>query len=97
MGMMSIITSHFAQNYDNASHKTPMLIKAKVLRKAIKGKVMPTRGRPLINHRVGTTPWSLGLQGLVTNMVAQVKSTTYGSRKAKNWKNGQSYGSNVNP
>jgi hypothetical protein len=26
-----------------------------------------------------------------------VKSTTYGSRKAKNWKNGQSYGSNVNP
>jgi hypothetical protein len=44
MVMLLIITSHFVHSYDKASHKTPMSIKAKVLRKARKGKVLQTRG-----------------------------------------------------
>jgi hypothetical protein len=30
-------------------------------------------------------------------MVAQVKSNTFGSRKAKDWENGQSYGLDIDP
>jgi hypothetical protein len=46
MGMMLIIASHFTQNYDKAGHRTPMLIRAKVLGKAKRGKVRPTKGQP---------------------------------------------------
>jgi hypothetical protein len=45
MGMMSIIASHFTQNYSRANHKTPMLIRAKVLGRARMGKMMSTRGQ----------------------------------------------------
>ncbi len=44
MGMLLIITSHFAHSYDKANHKTPMPIKAKVMGKARRGKVLPTKG-----------------------------------------------------
>jgi hypothetical protein len=44
MGMMLIIASHFTQNYSRANHKTPMLIRAKVLGRARRGKMMSTRG-----------------------------------------------------
>jgi hypothetical protein len=37
------------------------------------------------------------LEALVTNMAAQVKSITFGPRKAKDKKNYQSYGSYANP
>jgi hypothetical protein len=43
MGMMLIIILHFIQNYDNANHITPILVKAKVLGRAIKGKVQPSK------------------------------------------------------
>jgi hypothetical protein len=46
-GMMPIIVLHFTHNYDRANHKTLMLIKVKVLGKAIKGKVRPIKGQPL--------------------------------------------------
>jgi hypothetical protein len=38
MGMMPIITSHFTHNYDKASPKILMPIRAKVLGKVIKGR-----------------------------------------------------------
>jgi hypothetical protein len=44
MGTMSIITSHFTQNYGKANHKTLMPIRAKVLQKVKKRKVQPTKG-----------------------------------------------------
>jgi hypothetical protein len=44
MGMMPIIASHFTQNYNKVDHRTPMPVKAKVLVKARKGKVWPTKG-----------------------------------------------------
>jgi hypothetical protein len=44
MGMMSIITSHFTQDYKMVSHKMPMTIKVKVLGNARKKKVRQTRG-----------------------------------------------------
>jgi len=44
MGMMPIIASHFTQNYNKVNHRTPMPVKAKVLVKAKKGKVWPTKG-----------------------------------------------------
>ncbi len=31
MGMMPITTSHFTQDYDMASNRTPMLVRVKVL------------------------------------------------------------------
>jgi hypothetical protein len=39
MGMMLIIVSHFTHNYGKASHRTPMLVMAKVLGKVRRGKV----------------------------------------------------------
>jgi hypothetical protein len=39
MGMMPIITSHFTHNYNKPSHKTPMLIRAKVVGRAKRGKM----------------------------------------------------------
>jgi hypothetical protein len=44
MGMMSIITSHFTHNYDMASPKILMPIRAKVVGKVIRGNMQPTRG-----------------------------------------------------
>jgi len=47
MNMTSIIVLHLTQNYDRANHKTPMLIRAKVLRWARRGKngkVQPIKG-----------------------------------------------------
>ncbi len=46
MGMMSIIASHFTQDYGKANKKTTMLIMAKVLGRAKRGKVQPRKGRP---------------------------------------------------
>jgi hypothetical protein len=46
MGMMPIITSHFTQNYNRASPKILMPVRAKVLGKFIKGKVQLTRHWP---------------------------------------------------
>jgi hypothetical protein len=39
MGVMLIIVSYFTQNYNMVNHRTPMLIMAKVLGKAKKGKL----------------------------------------------------------
>ncbi len=36
-------------------------------------------------------------EALIANMAAQVKSTTFGPKKAKDQEDGQSYGSNVYP
>ncbi len=44
MDMMSITISHFTHNYGEVSHKTPMQIKVKVLGRAKRGKVQPTKG-----------------------------------------------------
>jgi hypothetical protein len=46
MGIMPIIASHFTHNYSKANHRTPMPIMAKVLGRAKKGKVQPTKGQP---------------------------------------------------
>jgi len=43
MSMMLITASYFTQNYDKVNHRTLMLIRAKVLGKARKGKVLPTK------------------------------------------------------
>jgi hypothetical protein len=39
MGMMPIIASHFTQNYGKANHKTPILVRTKVLGREKIGKV----------------------------------------------------------
>ncbi len=39
MGMMPIIALHVTQNYGRANHRTPMLIRAKVLGRVKMGKV----------------------------------------------------------
>jgi hypothetical protein len=44
MGMMSIIASHFTQNYGKANHRTPMSVRAKVMGRAKRGNVQPTKG-----------------------------------------------------
>jgi len=46
MGMMLIIILHFIHNYCKANYKIPMLIKIKVLGRAKRGKVRPTKGWP---------------------------------------------------
>jgi hypothetical protein len=61
MGMMLIIISHFIHSYGKTSHKTPMLVRAKVMGMARKIKVMPIRGQPLNQCRANPTPWKLGL------------------------------------
>ncbi len=61
IGMMSITISHFIKSYNRANHKTPMLVRAKVLGKAKRGKVWPTRGQPPNQLRANSTPWRLGL------------------------------------
>jgi hypothetical protein len=63
MGMMPIIASHFTQSYNKANHKTPMLIRVKVLARAKRGKVLPTNGQPLSQRKASPTPWRLGLHG----------------------------------
>jgi hypothetical protein len=61
MGMMTIIAPHFTQNYNKVNQRPPMLVKAKVSRKAKKGKVWPTKGWPPSQLKVNPTPWRLGL------------------------------------
>jgi len=63
MGMMPIIASHFTQSYGKASHKTPMLVRAKVIVRARRGKVLPTSGQPPSQCKASPTPWRLGLHG----------------------------------
>ncbi len=46
MGMMLTTTSHFTQDYAMVSHKTPMIVRVKVLGNVRKGKVWQTRGWP---------------------------------------------------
>jgi len=46
MGMMAINVSHFTHNYGRANQRTPMPIRIKVLGRAKKGKVLPTKGQP---------------------------------------------------
>ncbi len=45
MGMMPIIASHLTQSYGKANHRTPMLIRAKVLARAKRGKLLLTSGQ----------------------------------------------------
>ncbi len=46
MCMMLIVSSHFTYNYSKGSHRTAMLVRAKVLGRAIRGKVQQTKGWP---------------------------------------------------
>jgi len=62
---MLIIASHFTHNYGRANHKMPMLIKAKVLGRAKRGKVQPTKGHPPNQFKANPTPWKLGLHNWV--------------------------------
>jgi len=61
MGMMLITVSHFIMSCSRASHRTPMLVRAKVLGKARRGKVWPTKGQPPNQLKANSTPWRLGL------------------------------------
>jgi hypothetical protein len=62
IGMMQNIVSQCTQSWNRVNHKPSMPIKAKVLRKAKKGKVWSTKGRPTKGHppnklQANPTPW----------------------------------------
>jgi cytochrome c oxidase assembly factor CtaG len=63
-----------------------MLVKAKVLGRARKGKVLLIKGRPPSQHKAHPNTMDIKfawLEALVTSMVAHMKSTTSGLGKAK--------------
>ncbi len=57
MSTMQIITSNCIQSYNKAHHGWLMLVKAKGLRKVIKGKIWSTKGWPPSQLQVNPTPW----------------------------------------
>ncbi len=61
MCMMLITISNFIKNRSKVSHRTPMLVRAKVMGKARRGKVWPTRGQPPNQLKANSTPCRLGL------------------------------------
>ncbi len=75
MGMMVITISHLMLSYGKANHRTQMLVKAKVLEKARRGNVWPTRVQPRATEPTQGQPNTMEvkfirLEALVTNMVA---------------------------
>jgi hypothetical protein len=63
MNKMPIIALHFIWNYNTTNHGTPMLVGAKVLGKARRGKMWPTNVQPPSQLKANPTPWRLGLHG----------------------------------